>query len=82
MTLQNPLTFGRVRNRCGEFVEAGLESIEIDSTVSIVDSPAAGDYPIASFTLGPGQRQSAVLGYLALPIEVVAKLEDAILRIR
>jgi phosphate transport system substrate-binding protein len=31
--------------------------------------------------LGPGQRQVAALGYLALPREVVAKEEDAIARI-
>jgi phosphate transport system substrate-binding protein len=28
--------------------------------------------------LGPGQRQAAALGYLALPREIVAKEEDAI----
>ncbi len=31
--------------------------------------------------LGPGQRQAAALGYVALPREVVAKEEDAIARI-
>jgi phosphate transport system substrate-binding protein len=58
--LQNHLSFGKVRNRRGEFVEASLESIaaaanqpvEIhdDFKVSIVDSPGEGAYPIASFT--------------------------------
>ena len=114
--LENHLSFGEVRNRNGEFVEASLESIEIaanragavggDFKVSIVDPPEAGAYPIASFTwfvvptriaddakrdaiagflkwmLGPGQRQAAALGYLALPNDVVAKEIDAIARIR
>jgi phosphate ABC transporter phosphate-binding protein len=58
--LQNHLSFGKVRNRHGEFVEASLESIaaaasqavEIrdDFKVSIVNSPGEGAYPIASFT--------------------------------
>jgi phosphate ABC transporter phosphate-binding protein len=58
--LQNHLSFGKVRNRRGEFVEASLESIaaaadqaeEIhdDFKVSIVNAPGEGAYPIASFT--------------------------------
>jgi phosphate transport system substrate-binding protein len=58
--LQNHLSFGKVRNRRGEFVEASLESIALavsqaveipdDFKVSIVNSPGAGAYPIASFT--------------------------------
>ena len=113
--LQNHLSYGRVRNKNGEFVEASLESIAAavghsahtrdDFKASIVDAPDEGAYPIASFTwivvpshiaddakrsaitaflkwmLGPGQRQAAALGYLALPKEAVAKEEDAIARI-
>jgi phosphate transport system substrate-binding protein len=58
--LRNQLSYGKVRNGSGEFVGAGLESIEIaarkameisdDLKVSIVDAPGAGAYPIASFT--------------------------------
>jgi phosphate transport system substrate-binding protein len=57
--LQNHLSFGRVRNRNGEFVAASLEgiaaasrSVEIgdDFKASIVNAPGAGAYPIASFT--------------------------------
>jgi phosphate transport system substrate-binding protein len=58
--LQNHLSYGRVRNQNGEFVEASLESIaaalrhapEIrdDFKGSIVDAPGEGSYPIASFT--------------------------------
>jgi phosphate ABC transporter phosphate-binding protein len=58
--LQNHLSYGRVRNRNGEFVAASLESIaaavghsaEIsrDFKVSIVDAPGEGAYPISSFT--------------------------------
>ena len=114
--LENHLSFGKVRNRNGEFVGASLESIALaakrgaeigdDFKVSIVDSPDAGAYPIASFTwfvvpahiaddakrnaiagflkwaLGPGQRQAAALGYLALPRDLVTKEEEAIARIR
>jgi phosphate ABC transporter phosphate-binding protein len=58
--LQNHLSYGRVRNRNGEFVSASLESIAAavsrsskisqDFKVSIVDAPGAGVYPISSFT--------------------------------
>jgi phosphate transport system substrate-binding protein len=58
--LQNHLSYGRVRNRDGEFVSASLESIAAavshsakisqDFKVSIVDASAAGAYPISSFT--------------------------------
>jgi phosphate transport system substrate-binding protein len=110
--LKNHLTYGKVRNKNGEFVEASLEGIaaavshspEIrdDFKGSIVDAPGEGAYPIASFTwiivpaqitddakrsaitaflkwmLGPGQRQAAALGYLALPGRIVAKEQAAI----
>jgi phosphate transport system substrate-binding protein len=113
--LQNHLSYGRVRNRNGDFVEANLESIEAavgyasqigdDFKATIVDAPGEGSYPIASFTwivvpthvaddakrtaitaflrwmLGPGQRQAAALGYLALPKDVVSKEQAAILKI-
>ncbi len=58
--LQNHLSYGRVRNRNGEFVQASLESIAAavshsvkisgDFKVSIVDAPGAGVYPISTFT--------------------------------
>lgn len=58
--LQNHLSFGKVRNRNGEFVAASLESMAVaasrsvrisdDFKVSIVNAPGAGAYPIASFT--------------------------------
>jgi phosphate transport system substrate-binding protein len=58
--LQNHLSYGRVRNRNGEFVPASLESvaaavsrsknITLDFKVSIVDPPGVGVYPISSFT--------------------------------
>ena len=110
--LQNHLSFGKVRNRNGEFVAASLESIGAaaanameagsDFKVSIVDAPGAGSYPIASFTwlvipariadgakrsaivdflrwmLGPGQRQAAALGYLALPDNLAGREAAAI----
>jgi phosphate transport system substrate-binding protein len=113
--LENHLSYGRVRNRNGEFVGADLESIEAavgyasqigdDFKATIVDAPGEGSYPIASFTwivvpthiaddakrsaiaaflrwmLGPGQRQAAALGYLALPREIADREEDAIARI-
>lgn len=113
--LQSHLSYGRIRNQNGEFVEASLESIAAavahsvqirdDFKASIVDAPGQGSYPIASFTwiivpthiaddakrsaitaflrwmLGPGQRQAAALGYLALPREIAAREEDAIARI-
>ena len=58
--LQNHLSYGRVRNRNGEFVSASLGSIAAaasnsvkigdDFKISIADSPGAGVYPISSFT--------------------------------
>jgi phosphate ABC transporter phosphate-binding protein len=58
--LQNHLSYGRVRNRNGEFVPASLESIAAavdrstkisrDFKVSIVDAQGEGIYPISSFT--------------------------------
>ncbi len=57
--LQNHLSFAKVRNQKGQFVAADLESIGAaaegtaigaDFRGSIVDSPAAGAYPITSFT--------------------------------
>ncbi len=58
--LENHLSYGKVRNRNGEFVAASLESIAVavshcaemhdDLKISIVDAPGAGAYPIASFT--------------------------------
>ncbi len=57
--LQNHLSFGKVQNKRGEFVAAGLESIaaavesvapDSDFKVSLVDAPGPGAYPIASFT--------------------------------
>jgi phosphate transport system substrate-binding protein len=58
--LRNQLSYGKVRNQQGEFVEASLESIALaarqgpqmgeDLKVSIVNAPGAGAYPIASFT--------------------------------
>ncbi len=58
--LQNHLSYGKVRNRDGEFVSASLESISAaashsvkpgrDLKVSIVDAPGPGVYPISSFT--------------------------------
>ncbi|HXB72011.1 MAG TPA: phosphate ABC transporter substrate-binding protein PstS [Candidatus Acidoferrales bacterium] len=58
--LQNHLSFGKVRNRNGEFVGASLESIGVaasqsfdigdDFKISIVNPPGTGAYPIGSFT--------------------------------
>ena len=113
--LEHHLSYGRVRNRNGEFVAAGLESIAAavtgevemrdDLKASIVDAPGRGAYSIASFTwlvvpahiadsakrtavtaflrwmIGPGRRQSAALGYLPLPKDVVAKESQAIAKI-
>jgi phosphate transport system substrate-binding protein len=114
--LQNHLSFGKVRNRNGEFISASLESIAVavsqssktddEFKGSIVNAPGAGAYPISTFTwlvvpthvadqakrtaimgflkwiLGPGQRQAAAFGYLALPRDLVGAEEKAISRIQ
>ena len=113
--LKNHLSFGKVRNRNGEYVAASLEGIAIaanqsakitdDLKISVVNAPGDGAYPIASFTwlvvpahiadddkraaltgflkwmLGPGQRQAAALGFLALPQDLVARESAAIARV-
>lgn len=109
--LDNHVSFGKVKNRSGEFVTAGLASISAAArskdaiSDSIVDSPATGAYPITSFTwflvpahiadegkrvaitaflrwmLGPGQRQTAALGYAALPGAVVKTAEVSVAQI-
>lgn len=58
--LQNHLSYGKVRNLRGQFVDASLESIAAavrqmmaisdDLKVSLVNAPGPGSYPIASFT--------------------------------
>ncbi len=53
--LHNQLSFGKVRNANGEFVSAGLESVEraanqLATGLSIVNAPGVGAYPIATFT--------------------------------
>jgi phosphate transport system substrate-binding protein len=58
--LQKHLSFGKVRNRTGEFVAASLESLSVavnqaitipdDFQISLVNAPGSGAYPIASFT--------------------------------
>ncbi len=58
--LQNHLSYGKIRNQNGEFVDASLESIAAavnhspdirgDFKGSIVDAPGEGAYPIATFT--------------------------------
>ena len=58
--LQNHLSYGRIRNQNGEFVEASLESLAVavkhspeireDFKGSIVNAPGEGSYPVASFT--------------------------------
>ena len=56
--LDNHVSFGKVRNQHGEFVEASLESIAAavsgevrnDFKMSLVDAGGPGAYPIASFT--------------------------------
>jgi phosphate transport system substrate-binding protein len=59
-SLQYHVSYGKVRNRNGEYVAANLESIGAavgraaemspDFKISIVDAPGPGAYPIASFT--------------------------------
>ncbi len=79
--LRNHLSYGKVRNNNGEFVEASLESIAIaarqcvamtdDLKVSIVNAPATGAYPIASFTwfvvpahIPDDDKRNALTGFL------------------
>lgn len=78
--LQNHLSYGKVRNRNGEFLSASLETIaaavnrtEIheDFKASIVDVPGSGAYPIASFTwmvvprdIGDDDKRGAMVAFL------------------
>jgi|SRR5579872_3322339 len=58
--IQNKMTYGKVKNAAGEFVQASLASVTAaaagikdmpeDFRVSITDAPGKGVYPISSFT--------------------------------
>ena len=58
--VQNKMTYGKVRNAAGEFVQASLASVTAaaagmkdmpeDFRVSITNAPGKGVYPISSFT--------------------------------
>ena len=58
--IQNKLTYGKVKNAAGEFVQASLASVTAaaagmkempeDFRVSITNAPGKGVYPISSFT--------------------------------
>ena len=68
---QNKMTFGKVKNAAGEFVEASLMSVTAaasamkempdDFRVSITNAPGKDSYPISSFTwlLVPAKIQDA-----------------------
>jgi phosphate transport system substrate-binding protein len=79
--IQHHLSFGKVRNQMGEFMPASLESLEVAASrsvevdgnfkVSIVNSPQAGAYPIASFTwlvvparIADEGKRAAITGFL------------------
>lgn len=74
----------------GSIVDARGESSYPIATLSwmVVPEHIADDAKRSAITaflkwmLGPGQRQAAALGYLALPNELVAREEDAIAKIR
>jgi phosphate transport system substrate-binding protein len=59
--IQNKMSYGKVKNAAGEFIEASLASVTAaaastaksmpdDFRVSITDAPGKGAYPISSFT--------------------------------
>jgi phosphate transport system substrate-binding protein len=70
--IQNKMTFGKVKNANGEFVQASLASVTAaaagmkdmpdDFRVSITNAPGKGAYPISSFTwlLIPSKIQDPV----------------------
>jgi len=70
--IQNKMTFGKVKNAAGEFVQASLASVTAaaagmkdmpeDFRVSITNAPGKGAYPISSFTwlLIPSKIQDPV----------------------
>lgn len=74
----------------GSIVDApGKDSYPIASFTWIVVPAHIGDdakrsaiTAFLNWMLGPGQRQAAALGYLALPKQLVTREEDAIARIR
>lgn len=113
---QNHLSYGRIRNRAGQFVQASIESIGAavshaesapgSARTSILNVAGAGAYPVSSFTwlvipthiadaakrdavasflrwiLGPGQRQAAALGYVALPADLAQRELEELDKIR
>jgi phosphate transport system substrate-binding protein len=72
--VKNKLSYGKVKNKSGDFVKAdlasvtaaasGVKTIPDDFRISITDSPAKGAYPISTFTwlLLPSKFSDAAKG--------------------
>jgi phosphate transport system substrate-binding protein len=78
--VQNKMTYGKVRNAAGEFIQASLASVTAaaanttlpdDFRVSITNAPGKGVYPISSFTwllipskIADPAKKKAITGFL------------------
>jgi len=91
---QNKMSFGRVRNSSGAFVQASLASVTAaaagaempdDFRVSITNPPGKNAYPIASFTwllvpeeIADKQKRDAITGFLHWMLGPGQKMTEAL----
>jgi phosphate transport system substrate-binding protein len=93
--IQNKMTYGKVKNAAGEFVQASLASVTAaaamkempeDFRVSITNAPGKGAYPIASFTwllipskIADPAKKKAIKDFLAWMLADGQKMTEVLL---
>jgi phosphate transport system substrate-binding protein len=92
--LQNKMSYGKVKNAAGEFVQASLPSVTAaaanaampdDFRVSITNAPGKGVYPISSFTwllipskIADPAKKKAITGFLSWMMADGQKMTEAL----
>jgi phosphate transport system substrate-binding protein len=92
--VQNKMTYGKVRNAAGEFIQASLASVTAaaanttlpdDFRVSITNAPGKGVYPISSFTwllipskIADPAKKKAITGFLTWMLTDGQKMTEAL----
>jgi phosphate transport system substrate-binding protein len=92
--IQNKMSYGKVKNAAGEFVQASLPSVTAaaanatmpdDFRVSITNAPGKGVYPISSFTwllipskIADPAKKKAITGFLSWMMADGQKMTEAL----
>jgi phosphate transport system substrate-binding protein len=92
--IQNKMTYGKVKNAAGEFVQASLAGVTAaaatatipdDFRVSITNAPGKGVYPISSFTwllipskISDPAKKKAITGFLTWMMTDGQKMTEAL----